>query len=127
MGTDQYLPNNVFLLKNFPHKWLFPQMATIVHHGGAGTTGAALSSGVPNVIVPHFADQHFWGKRVAALGAGPKPIPRKILTVERFAQAISTATHNPMMRERATAIGLEIVAEEGVNRAIQVIQKVMDP
>jgi sterol 3beta-glucosyltransferase len=77
--------------------------------------------------VPHFADQHFWGKRVAALGAGPKPIPRKILTVERFAQAISTATHNPMMRERAIAIGLEIVAEEGVNRAIQVIQKVMDP
>ena len=38
-----------------------------------------------------MGDQPFWGRRVAKLGAGPEPIPRKKLTVERLAQAIQEA------------------------------------
>ena len=123
LGTDRPLPKNVFLIKDTPHRWLFPQMAAIVHHGGAGTTGAALSAGVPSLIIPHFGDQYYWGKRVAELGVGPKPIVRKKLTAENFAEAISTALNDSAMRERASRLGEKITAEDGVNQAVQVIQQ----
>ncbi|MBK8783721.1 MAG: glycosyltransferase family 1 protein [Anaerolineales bacterium] len=123
LGTDQPLPRNVFLIKNTPHRWLFPQMAAIVHHGGAGTTGAALSAGVPNVVVPHFGDQYYWGKRVAELGVGPEPIARKKLSVERLAAALSTVLHDSGMREQAASLGAKISAEDGVARAVEIIRK----
>jgi sterol 3beta-glucosyltransferase len=125
LGTDQPLPKNVFLIKNTPHRWLFPQMAAIVHHGGAGTTGAALSAGVPSLIVPHFGDQNYWGRRVAELGVGPEPIVRKKLSVERLAAALSTALHDSGMRERAATLGAKISAEDGVARAVEIIRKHM--
>ncbi len=74
------LPDYVFKIEFAPHDWLFPQMAAVVHHGGAGTTAAGLRAGIPTIIVPHFIDQPFWGQRVADLGAGPQPIPRRQLT-----------------------------------------------
>lgn len=123
LGTDRLLPENIFLVKDTPHRWLFPQMAAIVHHGGAGTTGAALSAGVPSLIIPHFGDQYYWGRRIAELGVGPEPIVRKKLTVENFAGAISNALNDSAMRERASRLGATITAEDGVNLAVQVIQK----
>ncbi|OWY59323.1 UDP-glucose--sterol glucosyltransferase, partial [cyanobacterium TDX16] len=51
------LPESVFLLEQAPHDWLFPRMATVVHHGGAGTTAAGLRAGKPSVICPFIADQ----------------------------------------------------------------------
>src|SRR5690606_38603984 len=59
---------------------LFPRMQAVVHHGGAGTTGAVLRAGVPQVVVPFLADQAFWGSRVAAAGGGRTPIPSRMLT-----------------------------------------------
>jgi sterol 3beta-glucosyltransferase len=123
LGTDRPLPENVFLIKDTPHRWLFPQMAAIVHHGGAGTTGAALSAGVPSLVIPHFGDQYYWGKRVAELGVGPKPIARKKLTAEQFATALSTMLHDSGMRERAASLGAKITADDGVNQAVQIIRK----
>ena len=123
LGTDQPLPKNVFLIKNTPHRWLFPQMAAIVHHGGAGTTGAALSAGVPSLIIPHFGDQYYWGRRVAELGVGPEPIERKKLSAERLVAALSTALHDSGMREQAASLGAKISAENGVGKAVEVIRK----
>jgi sterol 3beta-glucosyltransferase len=123
LGTDQPLPKNVFLIKNTPHRWLFPQMAAIVHHGGAGTTGAALSAGVPSLIIPHFGDQYYWGRRVAELGVGPEPIERKKLSAERLVAALSTALHDSGMREQAASLGAKISAENGVGKAVEIIRK----
>lgn len=123
LGTDQPLPKNVFLIKNTPHRWLFPQMAAIVHHGGAGTTGAALSAGVPSLIIPHFGDQYYWGRRVAELGVGPEPIERKKLSAERLVAALSTALHDSGMREQAASLGAKISAENGVGKAVEAIRK----
>ena len=66
------LPDTVFMVGSTPHSWLFPRMAAVVHHGGAGTTAAGLAAGVPAVVTPFFADQPFWAQRVYDLGAGPK-------------------------------------------------------
>ena len=90
-----------------PFSWLFPRVAAVVHHGGAGTTSAGLRAGVPSVVVPFFGDQPFWGQRVADLGVGPEPIPRKKLTAERLAQAIQIAVTDQAMRRRAADSGGE--------------------
>jgi sterol 3beta-glucosyltransferase len=99
------LPPSILRIESAPHDWLFPQMAAVVHHGGAGTTAAGLRAGVPSVIVPYFADQPFWGRRIAAIGAGPAPIARKQLTAERLASALRVATEDGTMRRRAPEVG----------------------
>jgi sterol 3beta-glucosyltransferase len=113
---------DIFALDAAPHDWLFPRMAAVVHHGGAGTTGEGLRAGKPTIICPFFGDQPFWGKRVAALGVGPEPIPQKQLTAERLAQAIRAAT-DAGMRARAEVLGAKIKAENGVQRAVEIITR----
>lgn len=120
LGLGTKLSDNVTVVENVPYSWLLPQMSAIVHHGGAGTTGAGLRAGVPNIVIPHFSDNYFWASRVAALGAGPEPIPRKRLTAERLAAAITQAVGDRNMRQRVAAIGQHIRAEDGVARAIDV-------
>jgi sterol 3beta-glucosyltransferase len=116
------MPEDVLRLDSVPHHWLFPQMSAVVHHGGAGTTGAGLRAGLPAVIVPHFADQPFWGQRVAALGVGTNPIPRKQLTADRLAQAIRQAVSDGNIRRRAAELGTKIRAENGLENAVNLIK-----
>jgi sterol 3beta-glucosyltransferase len=117
------LPDTVFQLTAAPHDWLFPQVAAVVHHGGAGTTAAGLRAGRPTVICPFIADQPFWGRRVAELGAGPRPITQKQLTADGLAQAIQTAVMNTAMRQRAADLGEKLRAEDGVARAVSIIHQ----
>jgi UDP:flavonoid glycosyltransferase YjiC (YdhE family) len=95
----------------------------VVHHGGAGTTAAGLRAGVPTIIIPFFGDQGFWGQRVADLGVGTAPIPRKQLTVERLAEAIQTTVADRTMQQRAADLGAKIRTEDGVANAVAIIQK----
>jgi sterol 3beta-glucosyltransferase len=124
LGDTIQHSEQVFFIDSIPHHWLFPQMAAIVHHGGAGTTGAALRSGVPSIVVPFSFDQPFWGHRVAALGVGPRPISRAKLTAQRLADTIERTIHNPQMRERAAQLGAQIQAEDGTAQAIDHIHRV---
>ncbi|PKO19293.1 MAG: glycosyltransferase [Chloroflexi bacterium HGW-Chloroflexi-10] len=119
----ELLPDNVFVLDAAPHHWLFPRMAAVVHHGGAGTTSEGLRAGVPSIIVPFVLDQPFWGARIKQLGLGPDPIPQKQLTAERLAQAITLAVSDSGMRQRASAYGKAIRAENGVDNAVKIIQQ----
>jgi sterol 3beta-glucosyltransferase len=119
-ATD--LPPSVYLLDEAPHDWLFPQMAAVVHHGGAGTTAAGLRAGVPTVICPFFGDQPFWGRRVVRLGVGPQPIPQRRPTTDALSAAIRTVVSDPMMRERAAVLGSAIRAEDGVGNAVTHIE-----
>jgi len=123
-STD--VPDSVFTIDSAPHAWLFPRMAAVVHHGGAGTTSAGLRAGVPSIIVPFFADQPFWGQRVADLGVGPASIPFKRLTADRLAQAIQIAVTDQAMRQRAAELGERIRAEDGIARAAAVIQQMQE-
>lgn len=118
------LPDSVFMIDAVPHTWLFPRTAAVVHHGGAGTTAAGLRAGVPSIIIPFFGDQPFWGQRVVDLGVGPQPIPRKKLTIERLAQAIRTAVSDQGMRRRAAELGARIQAEDGVGRAVEIVNSI---
>ncbi len=121
--TKADLPDTVFKLESIPHDWLFPQVAAVVHHGGAGTTAAGLRAGVPTIVVPFFADQPFWGKQVARLGVGTPPIPRKDLTLDRLAIAMQTATGDDSIQRRAATLGQLIRAENGVQQAVKVFNQ----
>jgi sterol 3beta-glucosyltransferase len=122
-GSDNAnLPDNILALDSVPHAWLFPRMAAVVHHGGAGTTGAGFRAGVPSILVPHLGDQFFWAKQVTELGVGPQPIPRRKLTSERLAAAITAATTDQNMQVLAAALGERIRAEDGVARTIELIE-----
>jgi UDP:flavonoid glycosyltransferase YjiC (YdhE family) len=118
------LPPSIYSVTEAQHQWLFPQMAAVVHHGGAGTTGAAFHAGVPQVIVPHMADQPFWGQRVSELGVGPRPIPVGALSADRLAQALQHALSDAV-RRRASAIGAAIGAEQGVEYAVAAIERAL--
>jgi sterol 3beta-glucosyltransferase len=120
---DSDLPEDVIQLESAPHGWLFPRMAAVVHHGGAGTTAAGLRAGVPSILVPFFGDQPFWARRVYALGVGPRPVMRSRLTVERLSQALSEATMDEGMRDRAGELGERIRAEDGVAKAVDIIHR----
>lgn len=108
-------------LDQAPHDWLFPRMAAVVHHGGAGTTAAGLRAGVPSIVCPFFGDQPFWGRQVHALGVGPAPIAQKHLTPGKLATAIREAVGDPVMRARARALGQAIAAEDGIGEAVRLI------
>ncbi|CZS97393.1 probable sterol glucosyltransferase [Rhynchosporium agropyri] len=87
LGGDN-TPDNVYMLENTPHDWLFPKVSAVVHHGGAGTTAIGLKCGKPTMIVPFFGDQMFWGNMIGEAGAGANPVPHKQLTADKLAEGI---------------------------------------
>ena len=117
------LPASVFMVDSIPHAWLFPRVAAVVHHGGAGTTAAGLRAGVPSIVIPFTTEQAFWGQRIHNLGVGSAPIPRSKLTVDRLAQAIQEVVTNTAMCQRAADLGSKIQAEDGVANAVEIIQQ----
>lgn len=112
---------DVYFVGNIPHCWLFPQMAAIIHHGGAGTTAESLRACIPSIIIPHNYDQSFWGKMVYGMGVCPQPILRNQLTVENLTHAITTALSDNEIRKRADMLGNQIHSENGLDRAVQLI------
>jgi UDP:flavonoid glycosyltransferase YjiC (YdhE family) len=122
-SSDIAIPKSIFVVKSVAHSWLFPQMAGVVHHGGAGTTAAGLRAGVPSFIVPHFAEQPFWGRRLYELGVGVKPVPRNRITAENLAAGIHQLVHDDALRQRAARFGATLRAENGVGNAVAWVRK----
>lgn len=115
---------DLFVTDAIPHDWLLPRVAAVVHHGGSGTTAAGLRAGRPSVLCPFVADQPFWARRVAELGAGPEPIPQRRLTEESLARAISRAVSDGSIAAAAGRVGELIRAEDGVGAAVRTIDQV---
>jgi UDP:flavonoid glycosyltransferase YjiC (YdhE family) len=109
-----------------PYSLLFPRMARVAHHGGAGTTGRALRAGIPNAVVPFTSEQPFWGPRVHELGAGPEPVPAPRVSAKRLGEAIAAVANGGDIRRRAELIGEAIRAEDGVGEAIGIIGRYLD-
>jgi len=108
-GLAQHpLPEGVLAIGSVSHARLFPRLAAIVHHGGAGTTTTAARAGVPQIVVPHLFDQIYWGERVAILGLGPPPIRRTRLSAECLAVALREALENEVIQERARELGVRL-------------------
>jgi len=118
------LPANVLTVGSLPHAWLFPRVSAIVHHGGAGTTAAAVRAGKPAVVVPFHGDQPFWARLAHQRGVATAPLPRRELTAQRLAEAIEHAVGDVALRRTAADLGARVGAEDGVSAAVAVIEAV---
>lgn len=110
----------VRVVRDANHGWLFPQCGAVIHHGGAGTTNAALAAGVPSAVVAHGFDQPFHGRRLQELGVGPAPLGRRRLSVDRLAELLWDLTHGPrrdLYVKNAAAVGRAISQEDGAAAA----------
>jgi UDP:flavonoid glycosyltransferase YjiC (YdhE family) len=106
-----------------PHLHLFPRMAAIIHHGGAGTTAAAAISGRPQIIVPHVLDQYYWGRQIHRAGLGPKAIYRSRLKTANLAAAIDTCLSDASFRQTAVSTAATIRKTDGVASTIAELLK----
>ncbi|WP_311211762.1 MULTISPECIES: glycosyltransferase [unclassified Arthrobacter] len=121
-GAEGVLGDDAMGVGSVPHEWLFPRMAAVVHHAGAGTTAAGLRAGVPSVGVPVYTDQPLWASRIAALGAGPQPLPYKKLTPERLGDAISKAVATPSYAQQARVLAAAIAKEDGTVPVVEALR-----
>ncbi|KAL9065537.1 MAG: hypothetical protein Q9157_007446, partial [Trypethelium eluteriae] len=125
-GEGNDVPDNIFMLGNTPHDWLFPRCAAVVHHGGAGTTAIGLKCGKPTMIVPFFGDQPFWGNMVTRAQAGAKRcIPYKKLTAEKLARGIGeclTEEARQNVKKMADGIAHE---GDGAENAVKSFQRLL--
>jgi vancomycin aglycone glucosyltransferase len=106
LGDDR---GDCFITGDVNQQVLFPRMAAVMHHGGAGTTTAATRAGAPQVIVPQIVDQPFWAGRVAGLGIGAAhdgPTP----SFDSLAAALATALA-PDTGARAAALARTVRAD----------------
>ncbi|MFI0242251.1 glycosyltransferase [Streptomyces sp. NPDC016845] len=118
--------DDVLTIGDVPHALLFPRLAGVVHHGGAGTAAAALRAGVPAVVVPVTADQPFWARRLADLGAATEPIPFRSLTAERLAEALARVVKQQAYSRAAAKAAQHLAAEDGAGQALKTIQRLTD-
>jgi UDP:flavonoid glycosyltransferase YjiC (YdhE family) len=129
-GWAQFAPDlssepDIVLAGHLPHASLFPRMAAVVHHGGAGTVHSAALAGVPQLIIPHMLDQYYWGNRVFQLGLGPRSIARAVITADRLTNALRQAVESVEYRKNAQRLSAILVRRYGVAEAVAQIQSLL--
>ena len=113
--------DDILLVGDLPHDWLFPRTAAVVHHAGAGTTGAGLRAGVPAVAVPGLVDQPFWADRLYRLGVAPHPLPLHELTADTLTDALRSCLDRSTYRSRAAEVAHRIRADDGPAAVLSLI------
>ncbi|XP_016453629.1 sterol 3-beta-glucosyltransferase-like isoform X2 [Nicotiana tabacum] len=117
-----------------PYNWLFPRCAAAVHHGGSGSTAAALQAGVPQVICPFMLDQFYWAERMFWLGVAPEPLRREHLVPDKDEDFYIKEAANMLVRAldytqasevkaRALQISNKLSNEDGVSEAVRLIKE----
>ncbi|KAI8931389.1 hypothetical protein NX059_011721 [Plenodomus lindquistii] len=119
------VPDDVYLIGNCPHDWLFQRVSCVVHHGGAGTTAAGIALGKPTVVVPFFGDQPFWGQMIAKAGAGPFPVPFKQMTSQSLAESITFALKDDV-KVAVQRMGESIAEEDGAADTVRDFEQRLD-
>lgn len=113
--------DDMLTVDEVPHSLLFPEMAAVVHHCGAGTTAAGVRAGVPAVPVPIQFDEGFWADRLVAVGVAPRAVPLRRLTADALASALVRATQEAGFRERARELGARVRTEDGAGRVVEAV------
>lgn len=124
-GRPDNLTDDIYALDGIPHTWLFNQVSAVCHHGGAGTSAAGFSAGIPSIIIPFSNDQFAWAHRSYDLGIGVKPINVKHLTVNNLADAFIAASDSKIIA-KAKAIGAKIRTENGAKDCAEVIIDILE-
>lgn len=118
------LPEGIAAFEYAPFAEVFPRAAAIVHSGGIGTTGQALNSGRPQLVVPHAHDQFDNAARVVRLGCG-RYLPRPRYNAARVTKELRALLDNPDYASRANEVGKQVQAEKGARVAADAIEEVL--
>jgi vancomycin aglycone glucosyltransferase len=112
----------VYFCGPVPHQALFPRVAAVLHHGGAGTTAAAARAGRPQVLLPpSLYDQAYWRQQVVERGIGLwGPRPRR-LTVPGLASLLSRVVADAALARRAAALGEVLRRRDAVRDAVELL------
>ncbi|AKI98991.1 vancomycin aglycone glucosyltransferase [Archangium gephyra] len=116
------LGSHVQVVGPLSHGALFPRLAGIVHHGGAGTTAASTRAGVPQLVVPHMLDQFMNARYVHTAGIGLS-LSRNRLGVERLASALLRLREDPALRARAAHVGERVRARNSLAAAVALLEQ----
>jgi UDP:flavonoid glycosyltransferase YjiC (YdhE family) len=114
---------NIYRIERAPHHRIFPSCSLVVHHGGAGTSHSSSLAGCPSIVVEHFGDQIFWGAQLKRVGLAKRVLHERSVTAKTLATEIRSVLKSPAMKERALAISASMRKEEGVKRAVALIEK----
>jgi sterol 3beta-glucosyltransferase len=95
----------------------------VVHHGGAGTTQAALIAGKLSIVVAHAYDQMDWGNRLQKVEVAGNVLNRKKVDSFQLAKAINEVLNSIFMRQNAERIGAKMRDENGVSTAIKLLEQ----
>jgi UDP:flavonoid glycosyltransferase YjiC (YdhE family) len=114
---------DVLAVGEVPHEWLFPRVAAVVHHAGAGTTAATLRAGVPSVPAPVFADQPLWSRRLVERGCAPAVLPFRRMDAPRLAAAVRAAVGDPRYRDAAEVVSAAVRADDGTAAVVALVQR----
>ncbi|KAG5248524.1 sterol beta-glucosyltransferase UGT80A [Salix suchowensis] len=145
LDKRQYLEEGICLFDSrlfcfpnmIPYKWLFPRCAAAIHHGGSGSTAAALHAGIPQVLCPFILDQFYWAEKMYWIGVAPEPLNRSHLIPDKLddvsigmaAKVLSRAINDalsPNIKARALEIAERISLEDGVMEAVKILKQEMN-
>nr|CCO06499.1 sterol glycosyltransferase [Arabis alpina] len=118
LGNLAEVPENVFLLEDCPHDWLFPQCSAVVRW--------LWIFNCPTTIVPFFGDQFFWGDRIHEKGLGPAPIPIAQLSVENLSNSIGFMLQ-PEVKSQVMELAKVLENEDGVAAAVDAFHRHLPP
>jgi UDP:flavonoid glycosyltransferase YjiC (YdhE family) len=123
-ALPQPLPEGIFACDYAPHGELFPRAAAIVHQGGVGTTGQAMRSGKPMLVVPFAHDQPDNAHRVTRIGiARTLTVPR--YTGARAAKELRVLLEDGGYATHAATVGAKVRAENGIGAACDELEKLL--
>lgn len=128
MGLIDYCKSNILFVGPAPHEWLFRRCAVLIHHGGAGTTSAALRSRVPMIITPFLVDQFYFADWVTNMGVGGKlnlrENPEKVMDPV-WSKTLRFVATDKTLRAKAEEVGAEIAAEPSVEVSLARIRDLL--
>jgi hypothetical protein len=104
------LPANVRSVGYLPLSAFLPHCALLIHHGGSGTTAAPLFYGIPQLVLPSFADGPLSAQRVVDRGVGMSHDPAA-LDVETMRRLVDRLLTEPAFGAAAAEVSREIAGQ----------------
>ena len=120
LKMDRASRPEIKIIGRVSHDQLFKMASVVIHHGGAGTTASVLHAGVPQIIIPHIADQFFFGKEVERLKTGISIGRRR--WPENLPSAVNRVEKSPKLKNRAREIAAILAEEDGPGNAVRELE-----